>query len=207
MSFFRDFWGGGPLKIVCSIVSYVKVRSLDFFIPSTHIPSNWRRSLKSSFWNYLIPCYSFPEVCFDPLVAFVRHLGTFSLFSRPSSNVLPSRHSITVVPEIYLKVLLVVFKILLLKCQPAPVSTTVCYDNKKNVVSPYLDTLCSPLVKKVKINKKNNKMFCLLSRPQNFENNFSVTRLVTILDYGVLLSQNHLVRFKKNQASSPLSWL
>lgn len=118
-------------------------------------------------------------------------------FSRPSSNVLPSRHSITVVPEIYLKVLLVVFKILLLKCQPAPVSTTVCYDNKKNVVSPYLDTLCSPLVKKGKIKKKNNKMFCLLSRPQNFESDFSVTRLVTILDYGVLLSQNHLVRFKK----------
>ena len=106
----------------------------------------------------------------------------------------------------YLKVLLVVFKILPLKCQPASVSTTVCYDNKKNVVSPYLDTLCSsPLIKKV---EKKNEMFCLLSRPQNFENDFSVTRLVTILDCGVLLSQNHLVRFKKkNQASSPLSWL
>ena len=87
-----------------------------------------------------------------------------------------------------------VFKILPLKCQPASVSTTVCYDNKKNVVSPYVDTLCSsPLVKKVK--KKKKEMFCLLSRPQNFANDFSVTRLVTILDCAVLLSQNHLVRF------------
>ena len=120
---------------------------------------------------------------------------------------LPSQHSITVAPEIYLRVLLVVFKILPLTCQPTSVSTTVCYNNEKNVVSPYLDTLCSsPLVEKVKI-IKNNEMFCLLSRPQNFENDFSVTRLVTILDYGTLLSQNHLVKFKKNQASSPLSWL
>lgn len=111
----------------------------------------------------------------------------------------PSRHSIAVAPEIYLKVLSVVFRIRPLKRQHKSVNITVCYDNKKNVVSPHVDTLCSPLVKKNENNKKQFKMFCLLSRQQNFENNFSVSRLVTTLDCGMLLSENRVVKLKRKQ--------
>lgn len=57
-----SFLGLVPLQIVCSVVYYFQVRSLDFFIPSVYVPSTWRRSVKPSFWNYLIPWDSFLEV-------------------------------------------------------------------------------------------------------------------------------------------------
>lgn len=48
-----------------------------------------------------------------------------------------------------LKVLLVVFKFLR-NVSLHQLVPRLLHDNKKNVVSPYLDTLCSPLVKKGK---------------------------------------------------------
>ena len=89
-----------------------------------------------------------------------------------------------------------VVSILSLKCQLKSASTTVCIDNKKNGISPHLDTHCSsPSVKKNENNKNNSKIYCWLSRQdfeQDFENNFSVARLVTVLGCGLPRSQNHL---------------
>lgn len=68
----------------------------------------------------------------------------------------------------------------------AQVSTTVCTENKKNTVSPHLDTHCSSSVKKNENNKNNLKICCLLSTQQNFGNNFSVAWLVTICGCGIL---------------------
>lgn len=73
-------------------------------------------------------------------------------------------------------------------------------DNKKNVVSPFFKypLFFSISKRKVKIiTEKQFKNYCLLSRQQNFGDNFSVVRLVIVLGYEMLVSQNHLVKFGK----------